>query len=326
VVKIAEKPFNIGVLTLIALPTGKKLVEGEPRRLLDVWPKPCPRVDQTLLVACMSGDLSTTKHISSTYPKSLLEKDAEGMNCLHIAICQGHIGIVDLLLDMRRNDLVKHTDSRGYGVIHYAARCRALRIVKRLVEEFNINPDDAPGQNRVIHLAALSGSLELVRYLVEEMPENQEMFRASVMDLNGDGTEVEVAGSAVLADNLEIFIYCLEKHPEPFEYWSHDIYELVVTSGASRIWSYLQEQDLIPGSFESQAVPILAASNGCIELLEALQNSGYDLLRGSEQDDADMTPLKAAASAGKFEVVRWLLRNVPTVDIASVRDLCPDLS
>ncbi|XP_047126788.1 serine/threonine-protein phosphatase 6 regulatory ankyrin repeat subunit B isoform X1 [Hydra vulgaris] len=90
----------------------------------------------------------------------------KGLLPIHLAIIEGHAGVVSLLLS-RSADQISAKSANGRAALHFAAGNKQLKLVQLLIGQgANIDEQDKNGWTP-LHYAADSGSTEIVMYLVQ---------------------------------------------------------------------------------------------------------------------------------------------------------------
>ncbi|XP_048242568.1 serine/threonine-protein phosphatase 6 regulatory ankyrin repeat subunit B-like isoform X4 [Haliotis rufescens] len=100
---------------------------------------------------------------------TMVEKKAMGGNtCLHIAIENGHEGIIQKLLQNDSKVLVARDD--GMLPVHLAVISGNLNVVKSIVSKAGLHQRDTENkaESTTLHLAAQYNQLEVARYLLEK--------------------------------------------------------------------------------------------------------------------------------------------------------------
>ena len=94
-------------------------------------------------------------------------KQLEPLIPLYIATREGDLEEVKRMVKQGANPLDK--DINDDTLMHFAAQCGSLEILKYLIEDVNCNPaTEGQNGNTVLHTAAEDGQLSIIKYLVEE--------------------------------------------------------------------------------------------------------------------------------------------------------------
>ena len=107
--------------------------------------------------------------------KELLQRDpslleltrSNGKNALHFAVRQGHLEIVQTLLQMDPKDsLAKKADKKGQTSLHLAAKGRSAEVVKLLLHSVSaiVMLPDKKG-NTALHVATRKKRVEVLFFL-----------------------------------------------------------------------------------------------------------------------------------------------------------------
>ncbi|KAL0392429.1 UNVERIFIED_CONTAM: Ankyrin repeat-containing protein [Sesamum radiatum] len=110
------------------------------------------------------------KELLRFFPSLVMTTDTTNSTALHTAAAQGHIDVVNLLLDIDSN-LAKIARNNGKTVLHTAARMGRLDVVKSLLEK---DPSigfrtDRKGQT-ALHMAVKGQNVEIVTELIKPDP------------------------------------------------------------------------------------------------------------------------------------------------------------
>ncbi len=111
-----------------------------------------------LMTSLMSGINSFPVHISIQFHAKWNEIPPIK---IHSAVFNGEITKVRFLIE------VLHFDLRFYNLLHTAAACGDLNMVRYFIEDRKINAaTESTNKETPLHLAALNGHLHIVKYLV----------------------------------------------------------------------------------------------------------------------------------------------------------------
>ena len=94
-------------------------------------------------------------------------KTNDGMNCLHIAACQGHLNLCKLLIDKHKFD-VKAADSLGWRVLHCSAQSGSYELLTYLADMGTDIHLETNGGVNCLHIAANGGHLNLCKVLIDK--------------------------------------------------------------------------------------------------------------------------------------------------------------
>ena len=101
-------------------------------------------------------------------------KTDDGMNCLHIAACEGHMNLCKVLIDQYKFD-ANMVDNLGWTALHCSAQSGSYHLVKYfadVVTDIHIKTND--GLN-CLHIAANGGHLNLCKVLINKHKFNVNM-------------------------------------------------------------------------------------------------------------------------------------------------------
>lgn len=117
-----------------------------------------------------NGDADVLVEMLRVFPNLNMTTDSFNSTALHTAATQGHIDVVNLLLDTD-SELAKIARNNGKTVLHTAARMGHLEVVKSLLGK---DPTigfrtDKKGQS-ALHMAVKGQNLEIVQELIKPDP------------------------------------------------------------------------------------------------------------------------------------------------------------
>ena len=132
---------------------------------------------QALLQAVADGRIDDVMNHSEHDGYLHTSSCSSGCKALHWAAGNGHKDMVDYLLQPRQDKKKPffHVDcpavgkSQGRTALHYACRNGHFHIVRKLVEEYNANPNPKARHSVTpLQLAVWQGRLEIAKYLVNQ--------------------------------------------------------------------------------------------------------------------------------------------------------------
>jgi ankyrin repeat protein len=198
----------------------------------------------------------------------------ENADLLDIAALQGHVSVVDLLID---SGFDVNSAPKGSPPLHVAAEKGYLDLLERLIEKGALIdlPDTILGATS-LHCAALKGHLKVVKKLID--------YQAKI-DVQDAHKRTALCSAAEIG-----FL---------------DIVELLIKSGASR--TIVDAEDRTPLICATRKGHL-----AIVKLLLAQEKSDKDLVLLREEKES--YPLHIAAGKGYEEVVDFLLRQGISID------------
>ena len=223
-----------------------------------------------------------------------------GRTPLHNACMKGHLNVVKFLIEEKACDL-HCKDDGGCLLIHVAAGCGMLDVVKYLAEEHTFDLFSMNNQkNTAIHCAAQSGSTELLRYLIAKKCNPRSLGFMDKAPIH----------FAYVMGHTEVVRFLVEEEECDICYNGEsrdDVIELAVRGGNVHLIKYLTGM-LFDYPNELKRAPIQAACDaGHLEIMQYLVEK--ELCKLSFQDEDGRTMLHYAASAGKMNILKYLIQN-----------------
>ncbi|XP_042513011.1 ankyrin repeat-containing protein At5g02620-like [Macadamia integrifolia] len=126
-----------------------------------------------------------------------------GRTALHVAVVEGHLDVVKLLLE-KKGELFNNVDENGRTALHYAAsKTWGHKIVQQLLrhDPSSVYQLDKDGLSP-LHIAALESSIEVFRELVQRCLDSVELL---------DKKRRNVVHFAVMSKNLQKIRYALQQ-------------------------------------------------------------------------------------------------------------------
>jgi len=181
----------------------KTLVELDKYILLDSI-----RLNVTALhLAVLTSNLEVIKFLIEV-GFNPAEKNFIGQNSLYYASGEGHIEIVEYLLETDE-EMINEADCQGWTALLQACKHKRLEVVKLLCEKgANIRATTLEGGYTALHTASRYGNLECVKYLIardKTLLEQKTSISESVLHL------------AAMNDDIEIIQYFVESGLDPLE-------------------------------------------------------------------------------------------------------------
>ena len=89
--------------------------------------------DGLMQILSSVGGAFRAEELLLSYPELARRRDERGLLAIHVAALKGHIGVIQLLLEMDRNLVFSTSSSSGMTPLHYAVLGDHLSIVKTLL-------------------------------------------------------------------------------------------------------------------------------------------------------------------------------------------------
>ncbi|KAH7534060.1 hypothetical protein FEM48_Zijuj04G0197400 [Ziziphus jujuba var. spinosa] len=120
--------------------------------------------------------LKATRLLLQRFPTRIAYlRDNQGMSALHIAAKQGHVNVMEEIID-RNPDACESIDNRGWNPLHVAIANAKLNVVRFILNEPRldslINAADNEG-NTPLHLAAGRDRYSIITILVNDSRVNK---------------------------------------------------------------------------------------------------------------------------------------------------------
>ncbi|XP_043723673.1 protein ACCELERATED CELL DEATH 6-like [Telopea speciosissima] len=158
--------------------------------------------ESPLFLAARGGCLKILNQIFLICP-SAAHSGPHGRTALHVAVVEGHLDVVKMLLE-KKEELVNKVDENGRTALHYAAsKTRSHKIVQQLLrhDTSSVYQLDKDGLSP-LHIAALESSIEVYRELIQCCPDSVELL---------DKKHRNVLHFAVMSKNLQKISFALEQ-------------------------------------------------------------------------------------------------------------------
>jgi ankyrin repeat protein len=223
-------------------------------------------------------------------------KDSYRRTPLHLASENGHLEIVQLLLD--RGADVKAADRNGWTSLYRASENGYLEIVQLLL---NYSADiKAADRNRwtPLHLASLNGHLEIVQLLLDYNADIKAAGRDGLIPLHLASQNGHLEIVQLLLDRGADIKAASRNGLTPLHLASQsghlEIVQLLLDRGAD-----------VKAAHRDGLTPLhLASQNGYLEIVQLLLDYNADI---KAADWYGWTPLHLASQSGHLEIVQLLL-------------------
>jgi ankyrin repeat protein len=216
-------------------------------------------------------------------------QDDKGFAPLHLAAQQGHLGVVERLLQLKGPSQLALVDGAANRSVHLTSESghpKEEMLLELAATELNINGTNNDG-NTPLHLASKEGHVKVVQVLLEHIGESSFNWK------NNDGnTPLHLATNSGHAEVAKLFL-------------DHTIFELIFNGEDNNIGNTLIH---------------LATKNGHVEVVKVLLQQTTFRLNLNEKNDVGNTPLHLACGEGHDKVVQFLLENVRELDFNAKND------
>ncbi|XP_042482302.1 protein ACCELERATED CELL DEATH 6-like [Macadamia integrifolia] len=158
-------------LVMVNLLTGADPDLGHPNYDVDVEGGESP-----LFLAARSGSSKILNQIFRICP-SPAHDGQHGRTALHVAVVEGHLGVVKMLLE-KKGEIVNKVDENGRTALHYAvSKTWGHKIVKQLLmlDTSSVYKLDKDGLSP-LHIAAFGSSIKVFKELIQCCPDSVELL------------------------------------------------------------------------------------------------------------------------------------------------------
>jgi ankyrin repeat protein len=266
-----------------------------------------PVTGEDLLKACTSGNLDAFIDIGQSLNTDLQTiKDDLGRSALHLAALEGHVDILNHLLQTLNFD-INSQDTEGSTPLSLAAAKDNEQIVDILLQnDANVSLTGA-GCSGPLHVAAGKGSLSIVKKLIQK---GADIHTAS----QSGGEPVHWAAASGRAQVLE---YLLQLGASPNNKNNSGMTPLLMAMAMATMRAKLQGsgsngEDTNKEEDEQQSQTVT-----CVEILV---NQGADVMARAP---GDFTPLHIAAEGGMESLVTVLLEAKADPDAEDAEGVTP---
>ncbi len=224
--------------------------------------------------------------------------DSTGRTPLHRAAERGDVAAIARQLIVGAE--IGRADSSGHTPLHAACRSGSIDACRALIEKgASVNARAGQGP-RPLHVATAGERLEIVDLLLAKNAE---------IDGRGGADELTPLHHAIVSGKDAAAKHLVEKGSDVEAVTQSGLGALHLAAQHARpaIVALLLEKKAAPeGKSPKTLTPLVCAARcGCLEAMESLVKAGADV----NWSTAAGTALDAAAGAGKFDAVTWLLER-----------------
>ncbi|KAK3607637.1 hypothetical protein CHS0354_010689 [Potamilus streckersoni] len=255
--------------------------------------------DTLLHIACLKGQLDTTKYLVETYPDMLNEVDSNKHTAAHHAAESGNVSVLSYLIDRGSDPWCK--TSKGDTLLHMACMNGRLDMTKYLVEAYPKMLIEVDSNNHTAaHDAALSGNVAVLVYLIDRgsdpwctTSEGDTLLHMACMD-----------------GQLDMTKYLVETYPDMLnddDIHKHSAAHHAAVSGNVAVLSYLIDRGTDPWCRTSEGEILLHISclAGQLDMTKYLVETYPNML--NEVDIYERTVTHHAALSGNVAVLKYLI-------------------
>ncbi|CAK9212606.1 unnamed protein product [Sphagnum troendelagicum] len=211
-------------------------------------------------------------------------QDDKGFTPLHLAAQQGHVGVVERLLQLKGPSQLALVDGAASTSVHLTSESGHYKeemLSEPAANEVNINGTNNDG-NTPLHLASEEGHVEMVQVLLGHISKSGFNWK------NNDGdTPLHLATNSGHAEVVKLFL-------------EQTTFKLIFNGEDNNIGNTLIHH---------------ATKNGHVEVVKVLLQQTTFRLNLNEKNDVGDTPLHLACGEGHDKVVQFLLENVRGLNI-----------
>ncbi len=278
--------------------------------------KSSEKIAHPIHIAAKNGNLDIVKTLIDYYPDLIENKDHFGQTPLLWAASQGHIEMVDYLIE-RKADLNMASFNPGHKYhgktpIYWATEAGHSKVVNSLAKAGAITTTAlGEGKFQPIHIAAYKGNLDLLKALIEndlKLLDERDAFGQTPLLLaaekgHTDSVDYLISKSADLnAVNSEgktaLYLATVGNYSA--------MVKLLLKAGAMAT-VFVSDHKLQPIH--------VAAQKGNSDLVEIFIEHNPDLLE--EKDVFQQTPLLLASAKGHTKIVDYLISKRANLNVAS---------
>ena len=261
--------------------------------------------------AAREGNLDILKYVVANGASAILKVQG-GNTIFHLASFNGHVSIIDYLMDTYPEIRTLQNDD-SFLPVHLSAKCGQTETIDFFLRRGTDKSIRTIDGRSLLHIAAFNGNYKLVRHLCTKYAE-------MIKYVDNDGNTP--AHDAAASGNIKTLKYLLNNHIEPYV-CSRDGCTLLHEACyycRTEVMKYLAAnfpKMLHSRSNNGYSCCHAAALGGSVEILDFLIRSGAD--PGALSEDGS-TILHEAAFSGKLDMVKYVSDHCPEMfEIANVR-------
>ncbi|KAK9284516.1 hypothetical protein L1049_023690 [Liquidambar formosana] len=266
-----------------------------------------PLGNSVLHVAASSGNEKNVRDIAYEFPSLVTKQNSKGDTALHIAARAGHALVVEALVGLQRDRLLRLMNNEGNTALHEALiNCPKSVAIDHLIQadsEVIYYPNKE--EKSPLYLAAEAGYVDCLKKMLENEAVNGNIYER----LRGKSP----VHAALMGKKKGVLDMILEKEPRFIHLRDEKggtLHHLAAYMGYLEVVRYLLERHNL-GAIERDkkgSFPVhLASSEGHVDVIKKLLEYfpyPWELLNNNHQNI-----LHVAAESGKHDVVSYILKT-----------------